>query len=75
MKTNEYRAMSEEQLSLTLRDTIKNLFALRCQSATERLETPSEMRKARREVARIKTILRERALASARQAATQGAKA
>ncbi len=74
MKPNEMRAMSEEQLTLTLRDTIKNLFALRCQSATERLETPSEMRKARREVARIKTILRERGLVAARQAATQGAK-
>ncbi len=73
MKPDEYRAMSEEQLTLTLRDTIKNLFALRCQSATERLETPSEMKKARREVARIKTILRERAL-GVRQAA-QGAKA
>jgi large subunit ribosomal protein L29 len=75
MKPAEYRAMSEEQLALTLRDTIKNLFALRCQSATERLETPSEMRKARQEVARIKTILRERALGTARQAATQGKKA
>jgi large subunit ribosomal protein L29 len=53
-----------------LRDTIKNLFALRCQSATERLETPSEMRKARREVARIKTILREREI----KAGNQGAK-
>jgi large subunit ribosomal protein L29 len=55
--------MTTEQLTLTLRDTIKNLFHLRVQSATDRLETPSELRKARREVARIKTILRERELA------------
>jgi large subunit ribosomal protein L29 len=61
MKPAEFRAMSEEQLTLTLKDTIKNLFNLRCQSATERLETPSEIRKAKREVARIKTILHERA--------------
>src|SRR5689334_14417779 len=60
MKTDEYRGMSDEQLSLTLKDVTKNLFHLRFQSATERLETPSEIRKARREVARIKTILRER---------------
>ena len=37
------RAMSDEQLDLTLKDTIKNLFHLRFQSATDRLETPSEI--------------------------------
>jgi large subunit ribosomal protein L29 len=63
MKPGELRSMSTEQLTLTLKDTIKNLFHLRVQSATDRLETPSELRKARREVARIKTILRERELA------------
>src|SRR5436190_255864 len=61
--------MGDEQLELTLRDTIKNLFHLRFQSATERLETPSEIRKARREVARIQTILRERELVKAKAAA------
>lgn len=60
MKTSEYREMSDEQLALSLRDVTKNLFHLRFQSATERLETPSEIRKAKREVARIKTIQRER---------------
>lgn len=60
MKSAELRAMSTEQLDLTLKDTIKNLFHLRFQSAAERLETPSEMRKARKDIARIKTILRER---------------
>jgi large subunit ribosomal protein L29 len=74
MKPAEYRAMSDEQLELQLKDTIKNLFHLRFQSATERLETPSEIRKAKKEVARIRTILRERQLAAAR-AATTGVKA
>jgi large subunit ribosomal protein L29 len=60
MKTSEYRGMSDEQLSLSLKDLVKNLFHLRFQSATERLETPSEIRKAKREIARIKTIQRER---------------
>ncbi len=68
MKPEEMRAMSSEQLNLTLKDTIKNLFHLRCQSATERLETPSEIRKAKREVARIKTIQRERELGRDRRA-------
>jgi large subunit ribosomal protein L29 len=62
-KAAEYRGMSDEQLNLTLRDLEKHLFQLRFQSATDRLETPSEMRKARREIARILTILRQRELA------------
>lgn len=59
MKPAEFRAMSDEHLSLTLKETVKNLFHLRFQSATERLETPSEIRKARQDIARIKTVQRE----------------
>ena len=70
-KPAEYRAMSDEQLELTLKDTIKNLFHLKVQSATDRLETPSEIRKAKKDVARIKTIQRQRQLA-ATAAAGQG---
>ena len=62
MKPAELRAMSDEQLHLTLKDTIKNLFHLSCQSAAERLEAPSEILKAKREVARIKTEIRKREL-------------
>jgi large subunit ribosomal protein L29 len=61
MKASEYRQMNDEQLQLSLNDVVKNLFHLRFQSATDRLETPSEITKAKREVARIKTIQRERA--------------
>jgi len=67
MKPAEYREMSDEQLTLALKDVQKNLFHLRFQSATERLETPSEILKAKREVARIKTIQRERELAAQKQ--------
>jgi large subunit ribosomal protein L29 len=73
MKPAEYRGMSDEQLDLSMRDLVKNLFHLRFQSATERLETPSELLKARRELARIKTIQRERQLAR-EKAAPQGSK-
>jgi large subunit ribosomal protein L29 len=59
-KPAELRGMSGEQLELTLREELKNLFHLRFQSATERLETPSEIRKVKRTVARIMTIQRER---------------
>jgi large subunit ribosomal protein L29 len=67
MKSKDLRVMTEEQLQLTLKDTLKNLFHLRFQSATERLETPSEIQKARKDVARIKTIQRERQLAAQKQ--------
>ena len=62
MKSSEYRGMNDEQLDLALKDVVKNLFHLRFQSATDRLETPSELIKAKKEVARIKTIMRERKL-------------
>jgi len=61
-KLKDYRGMSDEQLMLTLKDTEKHLFQLRFQSATDRLETPSEIRKARKEIARLKTIQRGREL-------------
>src|SRR5436190_22450890 len=62
-KAAEYRGMSDDQLNLTLRDIEKHLFQLRFQSATDRLETPSEIRKARRDIARLKTLQREKELA------------
>lgn len=62
MKIAEYRQLTDEQLKLSLAELVKNLFHLRFQSATERLETPSEIKKAKREIARLKTIQRERQL-------------
>jgi large subunit ribosomal protein L29 len=72
-KASELREQSDEQLELLLRDVQKNLFRLRLQSETERLEAPSEIIKAKREVARIKTILRERQLELERAAALEPA--
>src|SRR5262245_42470465 len=66
-KTTDLRGMSDEQLGLTLKDTEKHLFQLRFQSATDRLETPSEIRKAKRDIARIKTVQRERELVKLRE--------
>jgi large subunit ribosomal protein L29 len=71
MKASEMHAMGPEQLELHLKDTVKNLFHLRVQSATERLETPSEIRKAKREIARVKTVIRAKELAAAKQSAPQ----
>jgi large subunit ribosomal protein L29 len=72
MKPSEFREMSDEQLQLALKDELKNLFHLRFQSATDRLETPSEVTKSKRQIACIKTILRERELAAAKGGAKVG---
>ena len=59
-KPAEIRDQTDEQLELLLKEVQHTLFRLRLQSETERLEAPSEIIKAKREVARIKTILRLR---------------
>ncbi len=59
-KAHELREMSDEQLGLTLKDTTEHLFRLRIQAQTERLDAPSELRKHRRLIARIKTIQNQR---------------
>ena len=59
-KASELRDMSDEQLTLTLKETAEHLFRLRLQSQTERLDAPSELRRHRRLIARINTILAER---------------
>ncbi len=60
MKASELREMSDEQLGLTLKETCENLFRLRLQAQSERLDAPSELKKQRRNIARIKTRQRER---------------
>ena len=60
-KSTELRDMSDEQLGLTLQETVDKLFRLRIQAQTEKLDAPSELRRNRRLVARIKTIQNQRA--------------
>jgi large subunit ribosomal protein L29 len=64
-KASELREMSDEQLALTLKETTGNLFHLRLQAQTERLDAPSELRKQRREIARIQTVQSQRQHAAA----------
>jgi large subunit ribosomal protein L29 len=59
-KANELREMSDEQLGLTLKEANENLFRLKIQSTTEKLDAPSELRRNRRLVARIKTLQTQR---------------
>jgi large subunit ribosomal protein L29 len=71
MKATELRGMGDEQLALSLKEEIKNLFHLRFQSATDRLETPSELKKSKRKIARILTVQRENELAKAGKSAKE----
>lgn len=61
-QASRYRELSPEQLDFALRERQQDLFKLRCQSTTERLDAPSQMRRIRRDIARIHTIRREREL-------------
>ena len=63
-KARALREMSDEQLEHELRETQQSLFRVRFQSATERNDAPSNVRKLRQVVARVKTIQREREIAA-----------
>jgi large subunit ribosomal protein L29 len=65
MKAAELRDMSDEQLRLTLLEAAEAYFRLRTQSQTERLDAPSELRRQRQLIARVKTIQRQREIAAA----------
>ncbi len=62
----ELRDMSDEQLAATLKEACNTLFRLRVQAQTDRLDVPSELKRNRRMIARIKTLQTER---SSKQAA------
>ena len=64
MKASELREMSDEQLEHELRETQREMFRIRFQTATERNDTPSNVRKLRAVIARVKTIQRERQIAA-----------
>jgi large subunit ribosomal protein L29 len=62
MKAKEIRELTEAEAQAKLRDLRQELFNLRLQQQTARLERASRIREVRRDVARIETILRERQL-------------
>ena len=57
---SELREMSDEQLELTAKEAAEHLFRLRIQAHSEQLDAPSELRKQRRLIARVKTVQTER---------------
>lgn len=61
-KPSELREKNTEQLEFLIREAQEQLFQLRFQSATEKLDRPSRLKQLRREIARIKTIIHQRNL-------------
>ncbi|MBQ6840830.1 MAG: 50S ribosomal protein L29 [Bacilli bacterium] len=60
MEINELRKMSNEDLAKKIVEKKEELFAKRMQQSSGSLEKPAQLRTLRREIARMKTILKER---------------
>ena len=59
MKAQHYREMSKDELENTLEELERHLFDVRSQAVTEKLENSKAVINVRRDIARIKTIMRE----------------
>jgi len=59
MKASELRKKTVEELNQELENSLRDHFIFRMQRATGQLKRPSEMKKARLQIARIKTVLNE----------------
>ena len=60
MKAAEIRNLSESELENRLGELKKDLFMLRMQHATNHLDNPVKISAVRRDIARVKTVLREK---------------
>ena len=66
MKASEIRKMSEAELNEKLVSLKKDLFFLRMQHATNQLDNPLKIAEVKRDIARVKTIIREQQTAAAK---------
>ena len=62
MKASELRTKSVDELNKELLDLLKAQFGLRMQLATQQLSNTSQMSKVRRDIARVRTLIREKAV-------------
>ena len=63
MKSSELRAKDQAQLDQELNELLKAQFSLRMQKATQQLSNSSQIKRVRRDIARVRTILREKVVA------------
>jgi large subunit ribosomal protein L29 len=68
LKVEQLRQLSDAELQAKLKELKEELFNLRFQMATGQLDNPMRLRQVRKDIARVKTIQRERELAGLRQA-------
>ena len=66
MKANEVRKLSAAELDAKLVELKKDLFFLRMQHATNQLDNPVKIAEVKRDIARVKTIIREQQIAAAK---------
>ena len=66
MKAKEIKNLSVEELTRKLDDLKKDLFMLRMQHATNQLENPIRIAEVKKDIARVKTIIREQQLTAAK---------
>jgi large subunit ribosomal protein L29 len=59
MKANELRAKSGDELQKELSELLKAQFGLRMQHATQQLTNTSQIKKVRRDIARVRTVLKQ----------------
>ncbi|GBG02655.1 50S ribosomal protein L29 [Azospira sp. I13] len=62
MKANDLRAKSIDELNVELVELLKAQFSLRMQAATQQLANTSQLAKVRKDIARVRTFLREKAV-------------
>ncbi len=62
MKATEIRSLTAEELNAKLLDLKKDLFMLRMQHATNQLDNPLKLADVKKDIARVKTVLREKEL-------------
>ncbi len=65
MKTSEIKSLTQSELNARLKELNMELFNLRFSNASRNLANPVQIRNVKREIARVKTIMREKELAGA----------
>ena len=62
MRVSEFRQLPDEDLEIQIRKRHESLFQIRLKSANEEVQRAGDLREMRRDIAKMKTVLRERAI-------------
>ena len=62
MKASELRTKNDDELKSELNDLLKAQFGLRMQVATQQLTNTSQIKKVRRDIARVRTVMKEKSV-------------